>query len=85
MGLGLWRGPRLLARVSRRRVFGAALTGCGLVLFPLALVPHLEVVAALAVVVGFLAGAAWVTGMTLLGLEVPDELRGRTFAFVGVR
>src|SRR6478672_9243260 len=83
MGLGFWRGPRLLGRVSRRRVFGAALTGSGLVLFPLALVPHLEVVAALAVVVGFLAGAAWVTGTTLLGLEVPDELRGRTFAFVG--
>ena len=82
MALGLWRGPRLLERVSRRRVFGATLTGCGLVLFPLALVPHLEVVAALAVAVGFLAGSAWVTGMTLLGLEVPDELRGRTFAFV---
>jgi dTMP kinase len=82
MASGLWRGPRVLSRVSRRRVFGATLTGCGLVLFPLALVPHLEIVAALAVVVGFLAGAAWVTGMTLLGLEVPDQLRGRTFAFV---
>jgi dTMP kinase len=83
MGLGLWRGPRLFRKASRRRVFGAALTGCGIVLFPLALVPHLPVVAVLAVVVGFLAGAAWVTGMTLLGLEVPDEVRGRTFAFVG--
>jgi dTMP kinase len=82
MGLGLWRGPRLLSRVRRRRVFGAALTGCGLVLVPLALVPHLEIVVLLAVVVGFLAGAAWVTGLTLLGTEVPDELRGRTFAFV---
>ncbi len=82
MGTGLWRGPRLLSRLSRRRVFGVALTGAGVLLVPLALVPHLEVVAALAVGVGFLAGAAWVTGMTLLGLEVPDELRGRTFAFV---
>ncbi len=82
MGLGLWRGPRLMHRTSRRRVFGAAITGCGLALFPLALVPHLEIVTALAVVVGFLAGAAWVTGLTLLGLEVPDEVRGRTFAFV---
>jgi dTMP kinase len=82
MGAGIWRGPRLLSRLSRRRVFGVALTGVGLLLVPLALVPHLEVVAALAVGVGFLAGAAWVTGMTLLGLEVPNELRGRTFAFV---
>ncbi len=82
MGLGLWRGPRLLSQVRRRRVFGAALTGCGLLLVPLALVPHLELVVLLAVGVGFLAGAAWVTGLTLLGTEVPDELRGRTFAFV---
>jgi dTMP kinase len=63
-------------------VFGLTLTGCGAALFPLALVPHLEIVTALAVLVGFLAGAAWVTGLTLLGLEVPDRLRGRTFAFV---
>jgi dTMP kinase len=83
MGLGLWRGPRLLRRVSRRRVFGLTLTCCGVVLFPLALVPHLEIVTALAVLVGFTAGSAWVTGQTLLGLEVPDQLRGRTFAFVG--
>ncbi len=83
MGLGMWRGPGLLSRVSRRRVFGYALTGCGLLLVPLALVPHLEVVVVLAVGVGFGAGAAWITGTTLLGLEVPDALRGRTFAFVG--
>ncbi len=83
MGLGMWRGTRLLARVNRRRVFGFALVGCGLLLLPLALVPHLEVVVGLAVGVGFLAGTAWINGMTLLGLEVPDELRGRTFAFVG--
>ncbi len=83
MGLGLWRGPALARGVSRRRVFGAAITGAGLLLIPLALVPHLEVVVVLAVGVGFLAGAAWITGQTMLGLEVPDALRGRTFAFVG--
>jgi dTMP kinase len=83
MGLGIWRGSALLRGLDRRQVFGAALFGCGLTLVPLALVPHLEVVAALAVVVGFLAGTAWVNGLTLLGLEVPDHLRGRTFAFVG--
>ncbi len=31
---------------------------------------------------GACAGAAWVTGYTLLGLEVGDDVRGRTFAFV---
>ena len=64
-------------------MFGIALTATGLLLFPLALVPYLEVVTAVAVALGFCAGTAWVTGNTLLGLEVPDEVRGRTFAFVG--
>jgi dTMP kinase len=36
----------------------------------------------IAVLLGFCAGASWVSGYTLLGLEVPDNLRGRTFAFV---
>jgi dTMP kinase len=83
MGLGIWRGNVLLRRFSRRQVFAVALIGCGVVLVPLALVRHLEVVAVLAVGVGALAGTAWINGMTLLGLEVPNELRGRTFAFVG--
>jgi dTMP kinase len=33
-------------------------------------------------VLGFCAGVGWITGNTMLGLEVPDEVRGRTFAFV---
>ena len=31
---------------------------------------------------GAVTGVAWVTGYTLLGLEVDDTMRGRTFAFV---
>ncbi|HET9859451.1 MAG TPA: dTMP kinase [Nocardioidaceae bacterium] len=83
LGLGMWRGPRLLHGVSRRRVFGMSLTAAGLLLFPVALSQSLEVVIALALLLGFFAGAAWITGYTMLGLEVPDEVRGRTFAFVG--
>lgn len=83
LGLGMWRGPRLLHGLSRRRIFGLSLTGAGALLFPLALVQQLEIVTAIALVLGFLSGVAWVTGNTLLGLEVPDDLRGRTFAFVG--
>jgi dTMP kinase len=82
LGLGMWRGPRLLHGLSRRRLFGLSLTITGSMLFPLALVQQLEIVTALTVVVGFFAGVGWITGNTLLGLEVPDELRGRTFAFV---
>ncbi len=83
LGLGMWRGPRLLQGLSRRRLFGLALTGTGIMLFPVALVPHLEIVTGLTVLLGFLAGVAWITGNTMLGLEVPDNVRGRTFAFVG--
>lgn len=83
LGLGMWRGTRLLHGLSRRRLFGLALTGAGLMLFPIALLQSLEIVTAITVLLGFFAGVAWITGMTMLGLEVPDELRGRTFAFVG--
>jgi dTMP kinase len=83
LGLGMWRGPRVLVGLSRRRIFGLALTGAGLLLFPLALVQQLEIVTAITLVLGFLSGVAWITGNTLLGLEVPDSIRGRTFAFVG--
>lgn len=83
LGLGMWRGPRLLHGLSRRRMFGLSLTGAGALLFPLALVQQLEIVTAITLVLGFLSGVAWITGNTLLGLEVPDHLRGRTFAFVG--
>ena len=40
------------------------------------------VVSLLSLVLGSFAGMAWVTGYTLLGLEVEDAVRGRTFAFV---
>jgi dTMP kinase len=83
LGLGMWRGPRLLHGFSRKRLFGLSLTVTGLLLFPLALSQQLEIVTALTLVLGFFAGVAWITGNTLLGLEVPDEIRGRTFAFLG--
>jgi len=31
---------------------------------------------------GIFSGVTWVTGFTMLGMEVQDEVRGRTFAFV---
>jgi dTMP kinase len=83
LGLGMWRGPRLLQGLSRRRLFGLSLTLTGVLLFPIALVQQLPVVVGLTAVLGFFAGVGWITGNTMLGLEVPDDLRGRTFAFVG--
>ncbi|WP_245961770.1 dTMP kinase [Quadrisphaera granulorum] len=82
LALGMWSGPRVLAALPRWRLFALSLVAAGVVLFPLALVPNIVIVAALSVAVGACGGIAWVTGYTLLGLEVADEVRGRTFAFV---
>ncbi|MEO7981386.1 MAG: dTMP kinase [Sporichthyaceae bacterium] len=79
---GMFLGPRLLPDFSRRRLFGLALGGAGLALALLALIPNLVVAVIVTLVIGSFAGVSWVTGYTLLGLEVADELRGRTFAFV---
>jgi dTMP kinase len=79
---GMFLGPRLLPDFSRRRLFGLAIGGAGLSLALLGLIPNLVIAVFVTLVIGAFAGVAWVTGYTLLGLEVPDELRGRTFAFV---
>jgi len=82
LGAGMWRGPRLLRTISRRRLFGMALVSAGPVLLAIALVSDMVLAAVLSVGLGFCSGVAWVTGYTLLGLEVDDALRGRTFALV---
>jgi len=82
LALGMWIGPRLLAGLSRRRLFGLALISAGTVLVAVALVPNIVISALLSVAIGACGGIAWVTGYTLLGLEVDDEVRGRTFGFV---
>ncbi len=82
LAMGMWRGGRLLAAMSRRRLFGVSIIAAGLLLAGVALVANLAVVTFLTFLLGYFAGTAWITGYTLLGLEVEDALRGRTFAFV---
>jgi dTMP kinase len=82
LALGMFLGPRLLAGLSRRRLFGVAIVGAGIVLSLIALIPDLVIVTLLTLVLGAMAGIAWVVGYTLIGLEVEDEVRGRTFAFI---
>ncbi|MEU6716776.1 dTMP kinase [Nonomuraea sp. NPDC046802] len=82
MALGMFFGPRLLRELSRRRLFGLAITVAGLVLVAIALVHNLVIVVMLTVVLGACAGIAWILGYTLTGLEVEDALRGRTFSFL---
>ncbi len=82
LATGMFVGPRLLPDFSRRRLFGLAIFAAGVSLALLALVPHIVFAVLVTLVIGAFAGVAWVTGYTLLGLEVTDDLRGRTFAFV---
>jgi dTMP kinase len=79
---GMWWGPRAFASVARTRLFGLAITAAGVALAGVATSPHLLVSAVLAVLLGSAAGVGWITGYTLLGLEVDESVRGRTFAFV---
>ncbi|MDP9397454.1 MAG: dTMP kinase [Actinomycetota bacterium] len=82
LAVGMALGPGLFAGFSRRRLFGLSITLAGLSLGLLALIPNIVIAVLLTFLIGAWAGVAWVTGYTLLGLEVSDEVRGRTFAFV---
>ena len=82
LAVGMWTGPRLLEGFSRRRLFGLALGSSGFCLVLLALIPSIVAATVLVVAVGAGGGIAWISGYTLLGLEVDDDVRGRTFAFV---
>jgi dTMP kinase len=82
LALGMGFAPRVFSGLSRRRLFAAGLVGSAICLAALALVQEIEIATMIAVALGFCAGASWVCGYTLLGLEVPDNVRGRTFAFV---
>ena len=82
IALGVALGPRFLGDLSRRRAFGPSIVGAGLALTFMSLVPVLALAVLATVVVGACAGVAYVVGITLLGLEVSDELRGRMFGLV---
>jgi len=82
LALGISFGPKVFAQFSRRRLFGISLTVSGLFLVALSLVLNLVLAILITVILGFFAGISWVTGFTMLGMEVEDEVRGRTFAFV---
>ena len=82
LALGISLGPKIFSQFSRRRLFGAALTISSFFLVLLSLVSNLVLAIGITVFLGAFAGVSWVTGFTMLGLEVEDEVRGRTFAFV---
>lgn len=82
LAVGMLVAPRLIPDFSRRRLFALSIIGLGGLLISIAVIQNIVVVSMLSLVLGGFAGMAWVTGYTLLGGEVADEVRGRTFAFV---
>ncbi len=82
LALGISLGPKIFGQFSRRRQFGAALAISSFFLILLSLINNLVVALILTVLLGAFAGVSWVSGFTMLGMEVEDEVRGRTFAFV---
>jgi dTMP kinase len=82
LALGIAFGPKVFAQFSRRRLFGASLSAAGVFLVLLAAISNLTLSIFIVIILGAFSGITWVTGFTMLGMEVHDEVRGRTFAFV---
>jgi dTMP kinase len=82
LALGMFLGLRVLRGLSLRQMFGASIVLAALPLAAIALIPSLVLTVILTIVLGACAGVAYVTGYTIIGLEVDDDTRGRTFAFL---
>jgi dTMP kinase len=82
LGIGIVFGPRLVGELSRRRWFGLSIIMAAGSVGLLAVAPHLFVAAILTVIVGAGAGMAFLNGITLLGVEIEDKVRGRVYAFI---
>lgn len=82
LAIGIAFGPKIFEGFTRNSLFGLALASSGLLLVLLSLMQNLVLAIIVALLLGAFSGICWVTGFTMLGLEVTDEIRGRTFAFI---
>ncbi|MGH3771630.1 MAG: MFS transporter, partial [Pseudonocardiaceae bacterium] len=82
LGLGMALAPLAARRIRHRGLFGLAIVAAGLALVAVALAPHLIAALAAVILVGAAGGVAFLTGLTIIGAQVTDEMRGRTIAFV---
>ncbi|MGH3520825.1 MAG: MFS transporter [Haloechinothrix sp.] len=77
LALGMASAPKLAHRLPHDRLFGIAIVSAGLTLIVVALAPHLMVALAAVALVGACAGVAFLTGVTIIGTQVDDAIRGR--------
>ncbi len=82
LALGMLIGPKVLPTVPRRMVFTLSIGFAGVSLLIMALLQDFLGAVLASAVMGLFAGIAWITGFTMIGQEVADQLRGRVFAFV---
>jgi dTMP kinase len=75
--LGLVGAPKLAQRLPHDRLFGVAIVLAGFALLLVALSPHLTVSLITVAIVGACAGAAFLTGVTIIGSQIEDSIRGR--------
>ncbi|OZM73468.1 MFS transporter [Amycolatopsis antarctica] len=74
---GMAAAPKLARRLPHDRLFGISIVAAGLTLLIVALSPHLAVSLLAVAVVGACAGVAFLTGVTIIGTQVEDAVRGR--------
>jgi len=76
-----WGLGRLSRSHAPERLLLATLVGGALIVAPMALVPSFELVLALAVLLGLVAGGSLTLCYTIGGLMVPQEVRTTSFGF----
>ncbi|KAA9154925.1 thymidylate kinase [Amycolatopsis acidicola] len=77
LATGMAGAPKLSRRLPHDRLFGISIVLAGLALMLVAVSPHLAVSLVAVAIVGACAGAAFLTGVTIIGSQVDDSIRGR--------
>jgi dTMP kinase len=77
LATGMAGSPKLARRLPHNRLFGIAIVLAGIALSLVALSPHLVVSLITVMIVGACAGAAFLTGVTIIGTQIEDAIRGR--------
>ncbi|WP_090097572.1 bifunctional MFS transporter/dTMP kinase [Lentzea jiangxiensis] len=82
LAVGMATAPRLAQRLAYNRLFGVTIVLAGISLALVALAPHLWIALLTVALVGACAGVAFLTGLTIVGSQVQDDMRGRTVALI---
>ncbi|MDG4821418.1 MFS transporter [Asanoa sp. WMMD1127] len=81
-GVGIAGGPALVGTLSRRRWFALSIVLAGVAVIGLSVAPRLSLAVLGCVITGAAAGMAFLSGLTLVGGDIADDVRGRVVAFI---